>query len=138
MHFFVQRNTSFGRVDSVVTFEFARLNVGRAMDVKRGVFTAPVPGVYHFVFKGKKDWSEKHLTVVLRLNGVIIASSYAPAHLLYREMQTVALQATLKLRKGDRMDLFNLGDGVLNESPLINHHNTQFTGSLLDEDLQLI
>ena len=138
VHFFVQRNTSFDLVYTVVTFEVARLNVGGAMDVKRGVFTAPVPGVYHFGFKGMKSWSDKPLAVVLRLNEFIVASTYEYGSFTLQEFRTGVMQATLKLRKGDRVDLFNLGNGVLDENTVHNHHNTQFTGSLLDEDSELI
>ena len=38
--------------DVPISFELEKLNVGEAMDLKSGIFTAPRPGFYFFSFTG--------------------------------------------------------------------------------------
>ena len=123
--------------DSVVTFQVKQLNIGNAMNIETGVFTAPVPGIYHFAFKGIKDGSTMvPLSVFLRLNGVVVASTNAPGNFLIHEPYTVSLQATLKLKVNDQVDLMKMGGAILFENGNKNRE-TQFVGSLLDEDLAI-
>jgi len=48
VHFQVQRSSEFSEVNVTITFENATINYGEAMNLINGVFTAPVPGIYHF------------------------------------------------------------------------------------------
>ncbi len=48
VHFQVQRSSEFSEVNVTITFENATINYGEAMNLANGVFTAPVPGIYHF------------------------------------------------------------------------------------------
>lgn len=48
-----------------IGFRTAIANIGNAMNVGHGVFTAPVAGFYHFMFYGLKDNSTGHLFVHL-------------------------------------------------------------------------
>ena len=48
VHFFVQRNSPFSTTNAVIPFDVACLNQGNAFDLASGIFTVPVPGIYHF------------------------------------------------------------------------------------------
>ena len=63
VHFYVQRNSSFSNEETIISFEFARLNEGEAMNLTSGTFTAPVPGIYHFEFSAQKDGSHSFITI---------------------------------------------------------------------------
>jgi len=110
----------------------APVNEGKALNLNNGFFTAPVPGIYYFSFKGVKDmktilWMEVHL----RLNRNIIGTAHAAEGPKYSNMD---VHATLKLKTGDQVDLYK-GDGSLidNGTP-----DTHFTGMLLEEELESV
>jgi len=137
IHFYVQRQTPFATQDGVVPFEIERLNTGGAMNLTSGVFTAPVPGIYYFYFCGlKSDQAPNWLAVYLRLNGALVGQGYAPASFKTSgsssSYYTLAFGSTLRLAKGDKIDLFKWDDGVLYDYP---GHSTHFTGWLLEEEL---
>ncbi len=128
--------------DSVVNFDAPKLNVGNAMNATSGVFTAPVPGIYHFSFKGMKDDCCNALHLFLRLNQIAVASVFGDYFVFNHPPYIVSLQATLKLEVGDRVDIYNAGQGVLvenrNSNPKPTNLHTQFSGSLLDQDLMAL
>jgi len=51
VHFFVQRNRPWSN-EGAIPFQIEKLNIGGAIDVSTGIFTAPQDGVYHFSFSG--------------------------------------------------------------------------------------
>jgi hypothetical protein len=110
----------------VIRYEDELLNIGRAMNLATGVFTAPVNGRYHFSFKAETGGNTGHFQ--LRLNEIAIGISYAPS--LYGNLPLVA---TLNLKKGDRFDAFLFSGSLYDDS----YRYTQFSGFLLDEDLVL-
>jgi len=126
----VQKKQSFPTVKSIIPFELETLNVGGAMNSKTGIFTAPTPGTYHFSFAAIKetnaifDW----FVVYLRKNGKNIGQAYATA---YAGTFTTALKSTLKLKAGDKIDLYKVG-GLLFDDEKGRH--THFTGWLIEED----
>ena len=100
------------------------VNIGNAINLQTGVFTAPIKGRYAFGFSAKTDWTGTSVT--LRHNGVNVGSSYT------LPLKTnIPLQANLNLKIGDQVSIY-LNDGVLFDS--LNMH-TYFTGILLEEDL---
>ena len=119
-HFYVQRNSSFFTVGAI-PFELARLNEGNAMDIRTGVFTAPIDGIYHFSLSGIKDASNQSTWIKLRLNGEMIGSAYALENL----SSSYYLQSILPLERGDRVNLF-LEKGTLYDDV---SHWTHFIGS---------
>lgn len=101
--FNVQRHSSYF-LNGVVPFEIERLNIGGGMDYKKGIFTAPVSGIYYFAFKGMKSWDSITLSVHLRVNTKEVARGYTKA-VGYVIVENVNIIATLRIMKGDRVDL---------------------------------
>ena len=137
VYFYVQRATSFSAPDSVIPFHIERLNIGQAMNVHQGVFTAPRNGTYYFAFTGMKDWTGIDLNIQLKLNeGTPKSMLVGTASVGDRNGYfSLGLKSTLKLTAGDRVSLRKNGNGVLRDAE--ENHYTHFTGRLLDEDLSL-
>lgn len=137
VYFYVQRAAPFSAPDSVIPFHIERLNIGQAMNVNQGVFTAPRNGTYHFAFTGMKDWAGVDLNIQLKLNeGTPKSMLVGTANVGDRNGYfTLGLKSTLKLVAGDRISLRKNGNGVLRDAE--DNHYTHFTGRLLDEDLSL-
>lgn len=118
----------------VVLFDREILNVGEAMS-SSGIFTAPVSGIYHFSFSAVRSQAAFSLTVHLRVNTNSVAEAYTltdnPSDLYF----AMGLQSTLKLKPGDRVDIYKEKNVILkdDESGL---RLTHFTGWLLEESLQ--
>ena len=123
VYFFVERTSTYSTTQSVIPYERAPLNIGNAMILASGVFTAPVNGRYQFNFVALANGD--NTGVVLRLNGGGIATGFGDA--LY---DTLAITATVSLQKGDGIDIY-LNNGAILDTW------TQFTGILLEEDLVL-
>lgn len=131
VHFYVQRDTSFATAE-VIPFELAPLNEGGAFDLKSGIFTTPVGGIYHFDFSALNDKSSVEATIVyLRVNGAIVCSTASQDTVGYN---TVSLTASLRLKANDQVFLTNgNSNGMLFD--VSTRHYTQFTGWLIEEDL---
>ena len=152
VHFYVQRSSKYPTNSGVgpITFDVEQLNVGGALNLKTGEFTATVDGIYHFEFRCIKDgvvaressiylqFRAKDPNDVKRViyhmmrgeNGQVVAGtamSSLPSH------STGSLTASLKLRKSDVVKIHSLSSrGNLYESGA---HYTQFVGWLVEEDL---
>jgi hypothetical protein len=105
----------------------AHLNIGGAMDLATGVFTAPVNGRYFFSFSAH-SWTTTNEgnRIRLRVNGVIVGRSFSP-----EKQYNLPISATLDLKRGDRVDVFLYGGSLWDN----NSFYTQFSGILLEEDL---
>jgi len=130
--FYVQKNTSFTKENSIVPFEIALDNVGNAMNLASGIFISPKPGTYYFSFTAiRKNNPATRLTIFLRVNGVAIAQASASDH---HGSLLATMTCTLKLKQGDTVDLFKT-TGYLYEDSKGSH--THFTGFLLEEDMTI-
>jgi len=117
--------------NGVIRYNKERLNVGKAMDISTGVFTAPKTGIYHFSFTIMKEgFSLDIMVIYFRVNGNKIGAS-SIGHTVAGAPAT--LHPTLKLKKGDRVDLWKDNQhGTLEyRSGEISHH---FSGWLLAEE----
>ena len=129
VYFYVQGHRGYSSAGSVIPYELERLNIGGAMNLQTGVFTAPVTGRYHFTFTAQSVSSGRTGNYVhLRVNGVKTGASHAPS-----KDYNLPILATLNLKKGDTVDMLMDGGAIWDDSD----HFTQFSGVLLEEDLVL-
>ena len=127
VYFYVQKNSSHD-TQGTIPFEVAVVNMGDALDLKTGMFTAPVPGVYFFSFDGYSNSYEGR--VHLQKNGVTVGQSYDYDHNYYS--QQLHLTSILQLVAGDKIQV-NLRSGQIYEDG--NGHYTHFVGMLLNDDV---
>ncbi len=129
VYFYVQGNTKVGlKGPAVIHYDVQRLNIGGGMNRLTGGFTVPKSGVYHFDFVGLKFGDMEQLVIFLRVNGVKLASSFSG---IGPVIVSVAIHSTLKLKRGDRVDIF-IEKGTL---AYCRENCIHFTGWLMEEDL---
>ena len=100
------------------------------MNTTTGVFTAPTAGIYHFDFVGLDNGDLEQLVIQLRHNNVFIGYTYSSAAPM---LFTVAIHSTLRLKKGDKIQIY-LEKGVFANCPSCIH----FAGRLLEKDSSII
>ncbi len=136
VHFYVQRFSTFSEAPAVIIpWEVERLNEGGAMNLASGIFTVPLNGIYHFEFSGLKAESATDFSVFLDVNGVGIASAGTNYGSNTGTFEGYSLTASLRLKAGDRMNLFNDVGSVLYDNGFYKNH---FTGWLVEEDLSTV
>ena len=133
-YFYVQKNAPFSTANAVIPFEVVILNIGGAFNVSEHYFTVPRSGIYEFNAAGFKGANvNRILCIALRLNGKPVTSIWVD-WLGNHESFTppFSLHFILKVRKGDRIDLFNVGEGSTLHDDL--RKITHFSGKLLFAD----
>ena len=132
IHFYVQKNSNFTTKDTIIPFEVARLNVGDAMNLETGIFTAPVAGIYHFEFTAASNNSATALFIDLQLNGAKVSSAHNHQQSSAGSHLRLSLTASLRLEVNDRVNLFVYEGELFDNDGLYQNH---FTGWLMEEDL---
>lgn len=122
INFYVQRTSPFSKENSIITFQLERINDGGAMNLESGIFIAPKNGSYYFSLSGIKDNSLHDVSINLRLNGKNIGRAACGS--MYSYWCTFSLQSTLKLNKGDMIDLYLITGTFFDDSD----HWTHFVG----------
>jgi hypothetical protein len=135
--YFLVTKGSFNLTNIPIPFSTAKLNIGGAMDLSSGKFTAPRTGTYFFSFTGligfpTSSSSLLELVVGIYLNGVEIERSWNDeANTVYTQEVPLVLQSTVNLQAGDQiwLQIIGITAGVkLYTVPA-------FTGWLLQENL---
>jgi len=117
--------------NGLLRFDRQVLNVGFGMNFKTGVFTVPKSGIYTFSFSLMKSaYTFAYTEIALRLNAAKIGQATSGSGLF---TAPVALQSTLKLKKGDRIDLQLINGEIHHACEVYCHH---FTGWLLEEHFE--
>ena len=140
VYFYVQRSEAY-HGGNPLPFHRERLNIGGAMNLSSGKFTAPKPGRYFFSFSGVAIFEHKtgYFDVALYLNGNIIgygeANTAGSGDMGNDDYETCTLQSVLHLVKGEQVWL---GISAQDNSWLqdsVNIPYSHFTGMLLEEDI---
>jgi hypothetical protein len=137
VYFYVQKSTTFNQLNTPVPFEVVHLNIGNAMNIASGIFTAPRKGIYFFSLSGVAfiPSTEGHLDVGIALNGAVVGRGEANDYTGNGEYETYSLQLTLKLQAGDliSVQITSIATGVVLQDNSL--HFTHFNGWLMQEEL---
>ena len=121
MYFTVVRVIDYA-ILGTIPYDKALLNIGNAMDIRSGKFTAPKKGTYFFsltIYTNTESWA------TIDHNNVVAVATVANEGL-----HSASAQATLQLEPGDVV-YTSLGQGKLYS--FMQYHQTHFTGYLLQE-----
>ncbi|XP_032780852.2 uncharacterized protein LOC116919081 [Daphnia magna] len=141
-YFYVQLGTHYDQSFTPIPFNVQRLNIGGAMNLQSGKFTAPRTGIYSFIFSGLVTFSStdhQSLRCEFFKNGNRLHFCYAdhPGQSILGppEHESLILQSTLPLQLGDQIwvQIDYRGSGVYLESA----NYTYFSGLLLEEDISI-
>ena len=139
-YFYVQKSfPNFTQINTPIPFEVEKLNVGGAMNLQTGKFTAPRTGKYFFSLSGlgyfPASSSNQAMHLHLVKNGSRIASAYSGSTSPGGMYDTYSLQSTLQLQVGEQIwvDI-----SIISAGAYFNGNGyTHFTGWLLQEDVSL-
>ena len=96
----MQRDKHFDTLKTPIPFDEEILNIGVAMNLTSGKFTAPRDGIYAFAFTGNVLlYSSSSLYVYMHLNGISFGGALAVDNNV--EYESISFQSTLNLKKGD-------------------------------------
>jgi hypothetical protein len=138
-YFYVQKTITFNQIDTPIPFEVEILNVGGAMNLQTGKFTAPRTGKYFFSLSGLGFFpgssSYQSMDIHLVKNGSRIAKTHSDTTSPGGQYIIFSLQSTLQLQVGDQIwvDISGIAVGA----HFHGNTNTHFTGWLLQEDVSL-
>ena len=137
IYFYVQRQADgFAQTNTPIIFDQEMLNVGGAYSATTGRFTAPAGGKYFFSFTGLVKFpgisSLVRTEIGLYKNGAFIGFSESDENFNSGfQYETISLQSTLELIKGDQIwiGISSISSGVSLEG----NYYTHFNGFLLEQ-----
>ena len=137
VYFYVQRNADFNATNTPIPFDVEILNVGGAMNLTSGKFTAPRDGVYSFSFNGLA-WFPASSSAVLvdvnmYLNGNFIGRGWADEVGSAGQYEAFSFQTTFNLVAGDQfwLQIYRFTTGAYIRGGFYTH----FSGHLLEEKI---
>lgn len=131
VHFYVQRTTTDG-TPGMIPFQKELLNLGGAMNLDTGLFSAPVNGIYHFEFAALKHYSTSSESYVhLVVNGKEVGTSFAKEGDFF--IGHSGISASLLLKAGDKVGIEKTDGGFADWY----HRYTHFTGRLVEQQIEL-
>ncbi|XP_046641139.1 uncharacterized protein LOC124326393 [Daphnia pulicaria] len=139
VYFYVQKDNSFNLTNTPIPFERVLNNVGNAMNVDTGIFTAPVTGTYFFAVSGmvyfpSSPTSRQEIGLALYSNGNEIGLALANEVGTIEQFGTYDMESTLNLKSGDQVWLaikYKSTDTYVFDNF---QHQNHFTGWLLQQD----
>ncbi len=148
VYFYVQRNSPFYAFKDAIPFDFARVNIGDAMRIQTGIFTATRSGTYFFSFTGlaafpeSKSPEKMQLGIGIYLSGNHVGSALAEeSNTFDKQKCPLSLQSTLKLVTNEdiwlQIDVKSTPEVFLfdDASSGQDDHWTYFTGWMLEEEI---
>jgi hypothetical protein len=139
-HFYAQRNTDgFAQTNTPIIFESIKLNDGGSYNSGTGRFTAPVGGKYFFSFTGLVKFPGYSSLVrteigLFKNDAEFIGFSESDENFSSGfQYETISLQSTLELIKGDQIwvGISSISSGASLEG----NYYTHFNGFLLEQTL---
>lgn len=135
-YFHVQRNATFNETLVPIPFDWELLNVGGAMNLTSGIFSAPVVGRYFFSFTGLGRYPGSSVLqrcfINLYKNGDSMGRGYSDEISTAGQYDPLSFQSTLNLEKGDEIWL---EISLLSTGASLTATYTIFNGFLLEEDI---
>ncbi len=143
VYFYVQKGTTFDLTNTPIPFEQVVNNVGNAMNIETGIFTAPVTGTYFFALSGMVDFTypdssttRREIAIALYVNGNEIGVALSDEVGTVEQFGTYDMESTLNLKSGDQVWMAikykSLFTYIFDN---FQHHN-HFTGWLLQQDFE--
>jgi hypothetical protein len=143
----VQRNGPFSATGASIPFDVERVNVGNALELTSGLFTAPRTGTYFFSFSGLASFpvttspDRAHLGIALYFGGISIARVQTEeSNTVANQFSSLSLQLTLELGKDEniwlQIDIMSSGAVLYDDTTSEGGgHWTHFTGWMLEEEI---
>jgi hypothetical protein len=140
VYFYVLRGAIYNETKIPIPFDIEQLNVGGAMNLQTGKFTAPRTGKYFFSFLGLSSFdpslsstTELFSRIQLFKNGAAIANSFADEIGAGYKYEAHSLPSTLNLQNGDQiwLQINDMTPGVY----LLGGSYTHFNGFLMEEEI---
>jgi hypothetical protein len=140
VYFYVQKGTNFHLTNTPISFKRVVNNVGNAMKINTGIFTAPVTGTYFFAVSGMVDFpftdssTRREIGLTFYSNGIDFGLVLSDEVGNTEQFGTYGMESTLNLKSGDQVWLaikHKLTDTYVFDN--FQHHN-RFTGWLLQKD----
>lgn len=125
--FTVARESNYNVANSVMPYQKVLLNVGNAMNIGTGIFTAPRHGIYFFAFTASTlsgDWAFGRISSSAGHSVIVEISPHNNGH-----ASVGSAHMTVELKAADTVTT-NLGAGYFYAS---SGHQISFTGYLIQE-----
>merc|ERR1712037_550124 len=132
VYFDAYRNKAYdGGGEENLTFNGSLCNVGSGLDVDSGIFTAPVGGMYFFMFHIATHDNKKAL-LSIRKNGEEVASIFDQNHKDNHKNSMAGQSIVIDCIRGDEIVIYAYTGTWLADFPM--NHYTHWVGILLKPD----